>query len=125
MCTPLIDENCDFNETIGATNVTTWYADSDNDGAGDLTLTSGALTAGTVTLTSNKGLVDIDSDPNNTAGGITFGPNANAIGIQLGGIGGLAPDRRSDLAKLGLRAMIGGALACCMTACVAGMLISL
>jgi len=46
-------------------------------------------------------------------------------GFQLGGIGGLAPDRRSDLAKLGLRAMIGGALACCMTACVAGMLISL
>jgi len=51
--------------------------------------------------------------------------NFGAIGIQLGGIGGLAPDRRSDLAKLGLRAMIGGALACCMTACVAGMLISL
>jgi CNT family concentrative nucleoside transporter len=49
--------------------------------------------------------------------------NFGAIGIQLGGIGGLAPDRRSDLAKLGLRAMIGGALACCMTACVAGMLI--
>jgi CNT family concentrative nucleoside transporter len=50
--------------------------------------------------------------------------NFGAIGIQLGGIGGLAPDRRSDLAKLGLRAMIGGALACCMTACIAGMLIS-
>jgi CNT family concentrative nucleoside transporter len=49
--------------------------------------------------------------------------NFGAIGIQLGGIGGLAPERRSDLAKLGLRAMIGGALACCMTACVAGVLI--
>ena len=48
--------------------------------------------------------------------------NFGAIGIQIGGIGGLAPDRRSDLARLGLRAMIGGALACCMTACIAGML---
>ncbi len=49
--------------------------------------------------------------------------NFGAIGIQIGGIGGLAPSRRSDLARLGLRAMIGGALACCMTACIAGILI--
>jgi CNT family concentrative nucleoside transporter len=49
--------------------------------------------------------------------------NFSSIGIQIGGIGGLAPSRRSDLARLGLRAMIGGALACCMTACVAGVLI--
>ena len=48
--------------------------------------------------------------------------NFGAIGIQLGGIGPLAPSRRSDLAQLGLRAMLGGMLACCMTACVAGML---
>ena len=49
--------------------------------------------------------------------------NFGAIGIQIGGIGGIVPERRSDLARLGLRAMIGGALACCMTACVAGVLI--
>lgn len=49
--------------------------------------------------------------------------NFGAIGIQIGGIGGLAPNRRSDLAVLGFRAMLGGAIACCMTACVAGMLI--
>ncbi|HIF32490.1 MAG TPA: NupC/NupG family nucleoside CNT transporter [Planctomycetaceae bacterium] len=49
--------------------------------------------------------------------------NFGAIGIQIGGIGGLAPERRSDLARLGLRAMLGGAIACCMTACIAGMLI--
>jgi len=48
--------------------------------------------------------------------------NFGAIGIQIGGIGGLAPERRADLARLGLRAMIGGALACFMTACIAGML---
>jgi CNT family concentrative nucleoside transporter len=49
--------------------------------------------------------------------------NFSSIGIQLGGIGGIAPDRRGDLAKLGLRAMIGGTLAAFMTACVAGVLI--
>ena len=49
--------------------------------------------------------------------------NFSSIGIQLGGIGGIAPERRSDLARLGLRAMLGGTLAAFMTACVAGMLI--
>ena len=49
--------------------------------------------------------------------------NFGAIGIQIGGIGGIAPTRSSDLAQLGLRAMLGGALACCMTACVAGILL--
>lgn len=49
--------------------------------------------------------------------------NFGAIGIQIGGIGGLAPDRRKDMAQLGLRAMIGGVLACCMTACIAGMIL--
>ena len=47
--------------------------------------------------------------------------NFHAIGIQIGGIGPLVPSRRSDLAQLGLRAMFGGMLAACMTACVAGM----
>ncbi|MEE3368061.1 MAG: nucleoside transporter C-terminal domain-containing protein [Planctomycetota bacterium] len=51
--------------------------------------------------------------------------NLGAIGIQIGGIGALAPQRRGDLARFGLRAMLGGALACCMTACVAGALTSL
>lgn len=49
--------------------------------------------------------------------------NFSSIGIQLGGIGGIAPDRRTDLARLGLRAMIGGTLAAFMTACIAGLLI--
>ena len=48
--------------------------------------------------------------------------NFGAIGIQLGGIGPLAPNRKSELAQLGLRAMLGGMLACCMTACVAGIM---
>ncbi len=49
--------------------------------------------------------------------------NFGSIGIQLGGIGGIAPDRRKDLAKLALKAMIGGALASWLTATIAGILI--
>lgn len=49
--------------------------------------------------------------------------NFSSIGIQLGGIGGMAPERRGDLAKLGLRAMLGGAIACCITGCIAGMIL--
>ena len=48
--------------------------------------------------------------------------NFGAIGIQIGGIGPLAPERRGELAQLGLRAMFGGMLACCMTACMAGII---
>ncbi len=49
--------------------------------------------------------------------------NLASIGIQVGGIGGLVPERRKELSELGLRAMIGGSLACFMTACVAGIII--
>ena len=49
--------------------------------------------------------------------------NIGSIGIQIGGIGGIAPNRQPDLAQLGLRAMIGGTLACFMTASIAGMLL--
>ncbi len=48
--------------------------------------------------------------------------NFGSIAIQIGGIGAIAPERRSDLARLGLRAMIGGTLAACMTATIAGLL---
>ena len=49
--------------------------------------------------------------------------NFGAIGIQVGGIGGLEPSRKKDLAQLGLRAMFGGLLACCMTGAIAGLLL--
>jgi CNT family concentrative nucleoside transporter len=49
--------------------------------------------------------------------------NFLSIGIQIGGIGGLAPERRHDLARLGLRALLGGSFACFMTACMAGLLV--
>jgi CNT family concentrative nucleoside transporter len=49
--------------------------------------------------------------------------NFSSIAIQIGGIGALAPNRRGDLARLGLRAMLGGLLASYLTATVVGLLI--
>ncbi len=51
--------------------------------------------------------------------------NFSSIAIQIGGIGGIAPDRRKDLAKFGLRAVLGGSIATFMTATIAGVLTSL
>ena len=48
--------------------------------------------------------------------------NFSSIAIQIGGIGGLAPDRRADLAKFGMRAVLGGTIATLMTATIAGVL---
>lgn len=50
--------------------------------------------------------------------------NFSSIGIQIGGIGALAPNRRDDLARLGLRAMLAGTMANLMSAAIAGILIS-
>ena len=49
--------------------------------------------------------------------------NFTSIGIQIGGIGALAPERRGDLSKVAFKAMIGGALASWLTATVAGIMI--
>lgn len=49
--------------------------------------------------------------------------NFSSIAIQIGGIGGLAPNRRQDLARIGIKSLIAGTLACFMTACIAGMFI--
>jgi CNT family concentrative nucleoside transporter len=49
--------------------------------------------------------------------------NFSSIAIQIGGIGGIAPERRSEIARFGLRAMIGGTLAAFMSASLAGLLL--
>jgi CNT family concentrative nucleoside transporter len=49
--------------------------------------------------------------------------NLGSIGVTLGGVGQLAPSRRSDLAQLALLAMVAGALSSCLTASIAGMLL--
>jgi CNT family concentrative nucleoside transporter len=48
--------------------------------------------------------------------------NFSSIAIQIGGIGALAPERRVDLAQLGMKSMIGGLLACYSTAAIVGLL---
>ncbi len=49
--------------------------------------------------------------------------NFSSIAIQIGGIGSMAPERKQDLARLGLRAMVAGSLACFQTATIAGFLL--
>jgi CNT family concentrative nucleoside transporter len=49
--------------------------------------------------------------------------NIGSIGIQIGGIGVLAPERRNDLARLGVRALVAGTLANFVSACIAGLLL--
>jgi CNT family concentrative nucleoside transporter len=49
--------------------------------------------------------------------------NLSSIAVQIGGIGSLAPTRKSDLARLGFKAMIVGTLANFMSACIAGILL--
>ncbi len=49
--------------------------------------------------------------------------NFGSIAIQIGGIGALVPERRGELAQLGIKSMVGGLLACYCTACVAGLLL--
>ena len=48
--------------------------------------------------------------------------NLASIGIQVAGLSAMAPERKSDLAELSVRAMLTGSMACFMTSCVAGML---
>jgi concentrative nucleoside transporter, CNT family len=49
--------------------------------------------------------------------------NFASIGIQIGGLSALAPGRRETLSAMGLRALVGGSIACFMTACIAGMMV--
>ncbi len=46
--------------------------------------------------------------------------NISSIGIQLGTIGGLCPEKKPVIAKIAVRALIAGMFACFMTACIAG-----
>ncbi len=77
---------------------------------------------GYISLSAQKELLDRRSYEVATYALCGFA-NLGSVAIQIGGIGALIPSRRSDLVRLGLRAMIGGLLACYMTACIAGILI--
>ena len=54
---------------------------------------------------------------------VFISPVLGSIGIQIGGYSSLAPERRGDLSRLALRAMLGGLLTTCLVACVAGVLV--
>ena len=49
--------------------------------------------------------------------------NFASIGIQIGGIGAIAPGQRSTLTKLGMKALIGGTIASLLTACIVGIIL--
>ncbi len=50
--------------------------------------------------------------------------NFSSIAIQVGGIGGMAPNQQGELSKLGMRALLAATLACMMTATIAGALMT-
>ena len=73
-------------------------------------------------LGAQKGMLDARSFTIATFALCGFA-NLSSIGIQIGGIGALAPTRRNDLARLGLRAMLAGTMANLMSASIVGMLL--
>jgi concentrative nucleoside transporter, CNT family len=73
------------------------------------------LTSGTVVLSERSAVI--------ASYALCGFANVASIGIQIGGIGGIAPERRGDLARLGLRAMGAGALVSCLSGTIAGMLV--
>ena len=81
-----------------------------------VTLMPSARTTKAIPLVTEKGLLIVSI-------AICGFANFSSVGMQIGGIGALAPERRSDLAKLGMRALISGTLASYLSATIAGMLI--
>jgi CNT family concentrative nucleoside transporter len=73
------------------------------------------VTAGAISLSPRSTVI--------TAYALLGFANLPSIGIQIGGIGGLAPSRRGDLARFGLRAMVAGNLAAFLSATLAGMIL--
>jgi len=73
------------------------------------------LTSGTVPVVTPKGLLIVSI-------AICGFANFSSVGMQIGGIGALAPERRTDLAKLGMRALLCGTLASYLSAAIAGVL---
>ncbi len=73
------------------------------------------LTSGSVPITSSKGLLIVSI-------AICGFANFSSVGMQIGGIGALVPERRTDLAKLGLKALFCGTMASYLSATIAGIL---
>ena len=77
-------------------------------------------------VSSNSGQIKAQLDPHSftiATYALCGFANFSSIAIQIGGIGALAPTRKSDLARLGLKAVAAGTMANFMSACIAGMLL--
>ncbi|HEV3222214.1 MAG TPA: nucleoside transporter C-terminal domain-containing protein [Puia sp.] len=74
-----------------------------------------SLTSGVVPIISQKGLLVVSI-------AICGFANFSSVGMQIGGIGAIAPERRADLARLGLRALLCGTLASYLSATIAGII---
>ena len=74
-----------------------------------------SLTSGAVPIVSQKGLLVVSI-------AICGFANFSSVGMQIGGIGSIAPERRADLARLGLRALLCGTLASYLSATIAGII---
>ncbi|HET7003099.1 MAG TPA: nucleoside transporter C-terminal domain-containing protein, partial [Puia sp.] len=74
-----------------------------------------SLTSGAVPIFSQKGLLVVSI-------AICGFANFSSVGMQIGGIGAIAPTRRPDLAKLGLRALFCGTMASYLSATIAGII---
>ncbi len=74
------------------------------------------LTNHSLPITTDKGLLVVSI-------AICGFANFSSVGMQIGGIGALVPERRSDLARLGLKALLCGTLASYLSACIAGIII--
>jgi CNT family concentrative nucleoside transporter len=74
-----------------------------------------SLTSGAVPIMSQKGLLIVSI-------AICGFANFSSVGMQIGGIGAIAPSRRADLAKLGLRALFCGTMASYLSATIAGII---
>jgi CNT family concentrative nucleoside transporter len=74
-----------------------------------------SLTSGAVPILSQKGLLVVSI-------ALCGFANFSSVGMQIGGIGAMAPERRTDLAKLGMRALLCGTLASYLSATIAGII---
>jgi CNT family concentrative nucleoside transporter len=73
------------------------------------------MTTGAIKMVSEKGLMV-------TSIAICGFANFSSVGMQIGGIGEMIPERRAELAKLGMRALVAGTLASYLSATLAGIL---
>ena len=106
-----------YSTFIALGTVVLWLPLSRAAGRAPITLLEALFTATSATCVTGLSVRSTGND-------FSFlGQLAILLMIQVGGIGTLAPERRGDMAKLGVRAMIGGLLASYITATIAGILI--